>query len=187
MVQKKFNSIWFGVILCLVIVQIFYSLHLRNNYVGGMNIIFILSDKEPHTSYIILFYFSAWAIKRGYLTAKAGRPDVYRAANELMRMALDGRICLSMKPRGYLKDVEHWRASDDNKQLIVMIKDVEVVVKEKLEKLNMEQVDYDDDDDEEETDNFEHDVDSDSDKESGEKSSGGESMSKNPYALLGED
>ncbi|RMZ92943.1 guanine nucleotide-binding -like 1, partial [Brachionus plicatilis] len=34
----------------------------------------------------------AWAIKRGYFTAKASRPDVFRAANELLRMTLDGAI-----------------------------------------------------------------------------------------------
>ncbi|EEC02232.1 GTP-binding protein mmr1, putative [Ixodes scapularis] len=44
----------------------------------------------------------AWALQRGYLTAKAGRPDSYRAANSLLRMALDGRtLCLSFRPPGY--------------------------------------------------------------------------------------
>lgn len=44
---------------------------------------------------------SAWALKRGYLTAKAGRPDVYRAANALLRMALDGRLCLCLRPPNF--------------------------------------------------------------------------------------
>ncbi|KAL3260073.1 hypothetical protein MRX96_016542 [Rhipicephalus microplus] len=44
----------------------------------------------------------AWAVERGYLTAKAGRPDAYRAANSLLRMALDGRtLCLAFRPQGY--------------------------------------------------------------------------------------
>ncbi|KAH8019410.1 hypothetical protein HPB51_019383 [Rhipicephalus microplus] len=43
----------------------------------------------------------AWAVERGYLTAKAGRPDAYRAANSLLRMALDGRtLCLAFRPQG---------------------------------------------------------------------------------------
>uniref|UniRef100_A0A131YS40 Guanine nucleotide-binding protein-like 1 n=1 Tax=Rhipicephalus appendiculatus TaxID=34631 RepID=A0A131YS40_RHIAP len=47
----------------------------------------------------------AWAVERGYLTAKAGRPDAYRAANSLLRMALDGRtLCLAFRPQGYLQN-----------------------------------------------------------------------------------
>ncbi|XP_054157937.1 guanine nucleotide-binding protein-like 1 [Oppia nitens] len=47
----------------------------------------------------------AWAIKRRFFTAKAARPDVYRAANHLLRMALDGRtLCLAFYPPDYLKD-----------------------------------------------------------------------------------
>ncbi|XP_065161494.1 guanine nucleotide-binding protein-like 1 [Atheta coriaria] len=46
----------------------------------------------------------AWAKKRGYLTAKSGRLDTYRAANSLLRMALDGKICLNMHPPGYKPD-----------------------------------------------------------------------------------
>ncbi|XP_004348176.2 HSR1 protein [Capsaspora owczarzaki ATCC 30864] len=43
----------------------------------------------------------AWAEKRGYRTAKAARLDVYRGANSLLRLAVDGRIVLSMKPPGF--------------------------------------------------------------------------------------
>ena len=43
----------------------------------------------------------AWAEKRGFLTARAGRPDVYRAANSILRLALEGRLCLCMCPPGY--------------------------------------------------------------------------------------
>lgn len=42
-----------------------------------------------------------FALKRGFLTAKAARPDTYRAANSILRMALDGKITLSLKPKGY--------------------------------------------------------------------------------------
>ena len=44
---------------------------------------------------------AAWAKKRGYVTAKAARLDTYRAANSLLRLAVDGRIVLSIKPPGY--------------------------------------------------------------------------------------
>ncbi|KAI7818735.1 hypothetical protein BC939DRAFT_531828 [Gamsiella multidivaricata] len=43
----------------------------------------------------------SFALQRGYLTAKAGHPDVYRAANAILRLANDGRILLSFKPPGY--------------------------------------------------------------------------------------
>lgn len=50
----------------------------------------------------------AFASKRGFLTAKAARPDTYRAANSILRMALDGKITLSLKPRGYHDRKEFW-------------------------------------------------------------------------------
>ena len=43
----------------------------------------------------------AWAEKRGYVTARSNRLDVARAANHIMRMCLEGRICLSLRPPGY--------------------------------------------------------------------------------------
>lgn len=56
----------------------------------------------------------AWALKRGFRTAKAARPDVYRAANHLLRMALDGRtICLAFYPPGYIASKEIWHKSKD--------------------------------------------------------------------------
>lgn len=45
--------------------------------------------------------FPAWAIKRGFYTPKAARPDVYRAANSILRMAVDGRLSMYMRPPGY--------------------------------------------------------------------------------------
>lgn len=40
-------------------------------------------------------------MKRGFYTARAARLDSYRAANSLLRMALDGKICLCLHPPGY--------------------------------------------------------------------------------------
>ncbi|CAG2108262.1 unnamed protein product [Medioppia subpectinata] len=46
----------------------------------------------------------SWAIKRGFYTAKAARPDAHRAANHLLRMALDGRtLCLAFFPPDYCR------------------------------------------------------------------------------------
>lgn len=50
---------------------------------------------EPWTAWTIC---EAWALKRGFRTAKAARLDVYRAANSILRLALDGRIVLSTVP-----------------------------------------------------------------------------------------
>lgn len=46
----------------------------------------------------------AWAIKRGFRTAKAARLDVFRAANNILRFALDGRIVLATVPEDYTPD-----------------------------------------------------------------------------------
>ncbi|CAN8075738.1 unnamed protein product [Agarophyton chilense] len=47
----------------------------------------------------------AWAMKRGFRTAKAARLDVFRAANSILRLALDGRIVLATVPVGFVEDV----------------------------------------------------------------------------------
>lgn len=49
----------------------------------------------------------SWATEKGFFTAKAGRPDVSRSANHMLRMALDGRtLCLSFYPPDYLSQKE---------------------------------------------------------------------------------
>jgi ribosome biogenesis GTPase A len=48
----------------------------------------------------------AWAAKRGFRTAKAARLDVYRAANNILRLALDGRLVLATTPPGYSPPME---------------------------------------------------------------------------------
>lgn len=40
----------------------------------------------------------AWAEKRSYYTAKSGRLDVYRAAQEVLRHVTNGRILLALQP-----------------------------------------------------------------------------------------
>lgn len=63
----------------------------------------LLFSQQKNKTFIFFFDISvlAWAIKRGFLTAKASRPDVYRAANHILRLALDGRINLALRPPGF--------------------------------------------------------------------------------------
>lgn len=56
-----------------------------------------------------------WAKKRGYLTAKAARLDTYRAANNLLRMALDGKICLWLRPPGFTDNRDKYENSEESK------------------------------------------------------------------------
>jgi ribosome biogenesis GTPase A len=70
----------------------------------------------------------AFALKRGFLTAKAARPDSYRAANSILRMALDGKITLSLKPLGYHKRKDYWETHPE----IEAIKEVQALGKLEL-------------------------------------------------------
>ncbi|CAH0731196.1 unnamed protein product, partial [Brenthis ino] len=56
-----------------------------------------------------------WAKKRGYLTAKSARLDTYRAANSLLRMALDGKICLWLRPPNFTEEREKYEKCDEIK------------------------------------------------------------------------
>ncbi|CAG9764541.1 unnamed protein product [Ceutorhynchus assimilis] len=67
-----------------------------------------------------------WAKKRGYLTAKAARLDSYRAANSILRMALDGKICLCLRPQGYLEKLDYWKTHPD----IEMVKWIQSIKEE---------------------------------------------------------
>uniref|UniRef100_A0A3P8SUV4 Guanine nucleotide-binding protein-like 1 n=1 Tax=Amphiprion percula TaxID=161767 RepID=A0A3P8SUV4_AMPPE len=62
----------------------------------------------------------AWAERRGYKTAKAARNDVYRAANSLLRLAIDGRLCLCLRPPGYSCLREHWENHPDLPEIMAL-------------------------------------------------------------------
>ncbi|XP_061803691.1 guanine nucleotide-binding protein-like 1 [Nerophis lumbriciformis] len=62
----------------------------------------------------------AWAERRGYKTAKAARNDVYRAANSLLRLTTDGRLCLCLRPRGYSCLREHWESHTDIPDILAL-------------------------------------------------------------------
>ncbi len=53
---------------------------------------------DSHNVWSAVDICEAWALKRGFITAKAARPDSNRAANSIMRMALEGQITLYTLP-----------------------------------------------------------------------------------------
>ncbi|XP_011662680.2 guanine nucleotide-binding protein-like 1 [Strongylocentrotus purpuratus] len=59
----------------------------------------------------------AWAEKRGFITAKAARKDTYRAANNILRMAVDGRLCMCMTPPGYTAQKEFWEQHQETLEI----------------------------------------------------------------------
>ena len=59
-----------------------------------------------HLSYIL-----AYAYKRGFVTARSNRPDTSRAANLLLRFALEGRLRLYLKPPAFNED--NWKDHAD--------------------------------------------------------------------------
>merc|ERR1711862_228901 len=58
---------------------------------------------------------SSWAEFRRFFTSRTSRPDAFRAANEIMRMALEGKLCLVFHPPGY--DASEFK-SDPETQLV---------------------------------------------------------------------
>lgn len=59
------------------------------------------TQKDHWTAFDIC---EAWAIKRGFFTSKAARPDTSRAANNILRMALAGQIAMCFLPLDYNRD-----------------------------------------------------------------------------------
>ncbi|KAJ8392925.1 hypothetical protein AAFF_G00071290 [Aldrovandia affinis] len=62
----------------------------------------------------------AWAERRGYKTAKAARNDAYRAANSLLRLAIDGRLCLCLWPPGYSSQRDKWESHQELPEIIAL-------------------------------------------------------------------
>lgn len=60
-----------------------------------------LQHQENDDTWSAMDICESWAAKRHYMTAKAARLDTYRAANSLLRMALDGTICMYAYPPGW--------------------------------------------------------------------------------------
>ncbi|CAB3375782.1 Hypothetical predicted protein [Cloeon dipterum] len=120
----------------------------------------------------------AWAKQRGFFTAKAARLDSYRSANHLLRMALDGKICLCLYPPNYTAEKEMWLSHSE----LDGIKKVQA--KSTDEAGTYEEENYSTDDDE----SASRGQDSQS-QDAGSESSGSEEISgsKNKFANLPED
>lgn len=77
----------------------------------------ILNLQHPESkgdSWSAIDICEAWAMNRGFKTAKAGRADTGRAANHLLRMALDGRtLCLAFYPENFVRDESIWKQHPD--------------------------------------------------------------------------
>ncbi|XP_055599356.1 guanine nucleotide-binding protein-like 1 [Uranotaenia lowii] len=82
-----------------------------------VNLVALLALKHPDNEsceeWSAIDVCDTWALKRGFLTAKAARPDTYRGANSILRMALDGKITLSLKPIGFHQAVERLQADPE--------------------------------------------------------------------------
>ncbi|XP_063287408.1 guanine nucleotide-binding protein-like 1 [Pelobates fuscus] len=133
----------------------------------------------------------AWADKRGYKTAKAARSDTYRAANSILRLAVDGRLCMCMRPPGYTQQKESWEQHPETLEIVAHIQaqghpndDLSSGGEEEEEEISSSG---------EETEERDHDADEEEDEEetptpSHSKKAGKSKMSdSNPFALLGED
>lgn len=59
-----------------------------------------------------------WAIKRGFMTKRAARPDVARAANHLLRVALEGRIPFYLKPPNFKSEEAKWQSHPEVQEIM---------------------------------------------------------------------
>ncbi|KAM8954293.1 guanine nucleotide-binding protein-like 1 [Pelodytes ibericus] len=134
----------------------------------------------------------AWADKRGYKTAKAARSDTYRAANSILRLAVDGRLCLCMRPPGYSQQKEAWEQHADTQEMLAHT--------QAQGRTNSESSSGEEDEEEEdisssgeETEERDRDADEEEDEEDPPQTSHAKRGIKskmadpNPFALLGED
>lgn len=124
----------------------------------------------------------AWAEKRGYKTAKAARNDVYRAANSLLRLAVDGRLSLCFHPPGYSEQRGTWESHTETAELVLSqgrvgpAGDEEEEEEEELSSSCEEEGEEDRDADEE----------GEGDEDTPTSDTGSCLAARNPYALLGE-
>ncbi|CAJ0924821.1 unnamed protein product [Ranitomeya imitator] len=130
----------------------------------------------------------AWADKRGYKTAKASRSDTYRGANSLLRLAVDGRLCLCMRPPGYCHQKETFEMHPETLEMISQVQSrgqsesrslSDGEEEEEISSSGEEEEERDRDADEEE--------DEDEDPSDTKKGTKSKVADVNPYALLGED
>ena len=80
---------------------------------------------------------NAWADKRGFTTARGCRPDSYRAANELLRLSVEGKLVFCLRPPGFEDDEEEEEEEDNENDLAVvvnMVRNIQTAKKRKVER-----------------------------------------------------
>ncbi|XP_013073430.2 guanine nucleotide-binding protein-like 1 [Biomphalaria glabrata] len=97
----------------------------------------------------------AWAIKNGFTTSKAGRPDVYRAANSLLRLAVDGQLCLCFRPPKYKDHSEQLLSDPETNKLSTILANKLSDPKDSDHEDKQEESEAEEDEEEEES-NFQH-------------------------------
>ncbi|XP_023336867.1 guanine nucleotide-binding protein-like 1 [Eurytemora carolleeae] len=158
------------------------------------------SDEKEWSAFLIC---EAFAVKKGFTTARTSRPDSYRAANMILRFALDGRICLTYHPPNYKE--ENWKNHPDAFLAEEVTARKRAVESEYLkggeglsgdgarsqdddedrdDEQEEEEEEYDEDEDKSDEENDEYDTESDDDDDDDTVMQSG---SKNPFALLSND
>ncbi|KAK7466005.1 hypothetical protein BaRGS_00037442 [Batillaria attramentaria] len=132
-------------------------------------------DRGQEIQWSALDICEGWAIKHGFFTAKASRPDIYRAANQILRMAVEGRVRLCLAPPKYFQQQEKWRNDPFATQLTELL--------HRQTQLSEH---------EEESSDSESEGEHGTDSEDGDAESDGETEAKcyatsNPFALLTDD
>nr|XP_030053227.1 guanine nucleotide-binding protein-like 1 isoform X2 [Microcaecilia unicolor] len=135
----------------------------------------------------------AWAEKRSYKTAKAARNDVYRAANSILRLAVDGRLCLCMRPPGYSSQKGIWERHPETAEIISLQASHRRDVRRSSEEEEEEEISSSGEEEDEEKD---RDADEEEEEEPAADGNGGSSRRagikgkvshRNLFALLKED
>ncbi|KAI0216581.1 Guanine nucleotide-binding protein-like 1 [Lamellibrachia satsuma] len=80
----------------------------------------ILPDRPEGAKWSAYDICEAWALKRGFLTARVSRPDVYRGANSILRLAVEGRLCMCTRPPGYTAHKECWQLHPQTREIAEM-------------------------------------------------------------------
>lgn len=72
---------------------------------------------EDYDEWSAMAVSEAWAIKRGFTIARTSRPDIYRAANHLLRCCLAGHMSLILQfyPPEFHRRREEWLSHPDIK------------------------------------------------------------------------
>ncbi|XP_076093533.1 guanine nucleotide-binding protein-like 1 [Mytilus galloprovincialis] len=151
--------------------EAFSAIRYLGERINIVNILHLQHPDPPSKEWSPYDICEAFAIKRGMITAKAGRPDIHRSANLILRMGLDGRLCLALRPPGFTQNRDIWKEHQETKGLI-----------EKLSKYRPSI--------EESSDGSDGEFDSDKDENENETSSDEENVkmtTKNPFALLCDD